>query len=126
MTITEICNKISNLISIVRKPLTQIPAALILCGAVKRPGLSAMLIASKIIKRQAEAGRYFGNLRDGRPNPEEIMERIRIEEIINAIKSEMKVEIGVPIGGITFEGQIVGKTVKGFNINPVHGDGIAR
>ena len=126
MTIASICDKLSKLIATVRKPLRAIPAALIVCGAINRPGLSAMETAANIIRRQAEAGRYFGPLRDGSQNPEEAMEVIRVEEIFNAIKNQLKIDIGVPIGGIQFQGTAVGNVVTGFNVNPVHGDGIAR
>lgn len=130
MTIASICNKINDLISLVRKPLNAIPAALIVCGAINRPGLSAMLITANIIRRQAEAGAYFGPLPDGSANIQEAKERIRVEEIVNAIKSSMKIEVGIPAGSIQIQatGGNAGGPVEvlGFNVNPVHGDGIAR
>lgn len=126
MTIDSICEKLTSLMRTVRKPLRAIPAALIVCGAINRPGLSAIEVASNIIRRQAEAGRYFGALRDGSENPEEAMERIRVEEIFKAVMQMAKVEVGIPIGGIQFQGTAVGNVVTGFNINPVHGDGIVR
>ncbi len=114
----------------VRKPLNAIPAALILCGAVNRPGLSPMLIASNIIRRLPEAGAYFGPLKNGSANIMEAVERIRIEEIVKAIKSDMRIEGGINIGGIQFQGTGASAAgpveVVGFNINPVHVDAIAR
>lgn len=130
MTVESICDKINSLISIVRKPLNAIPAALIVCGAINRPGLSPMLIAARIIRRQTEAGAFSGPLSDGSANIMEAMERVRIEEIVNAIKSDLRVEVGIPIGGIQFQGTGANAAgpveIAGFNINPVHGDGIAR
>ena len=130
MTIASICERINNLITTVRKPLQSIPAVLLVCGAISRPGLSAMLITANIIRRQAEAGAYFGPLPDGTANVQEAKERIRVEEIIKAIKSDMKIEVGIPAGGIQIQatGANAGGPVEvvGFNINPVHGDGIAR
>ena len=61
-----------------------IPAPLILIGVPLRPGLSAIKIASRIIARKSEAGLPVGALPSGGASPDEIMERIRIEEIINA------------------------------------------
>ena len=92
LTIKDICEKIGNLIDTVRIPLPTIPAALIACGAINRPGLSPMLIASEIIRRQPEAGAYFGNLPDGSKNIMEAMEVIRAEVYCNAIKNDLKIE----------------------------------
>ena len=130
MTIESICNSINGLIKTVRKPLNKVPAILLTCGAINRPGLSPMLIASNIIRRQPEAGAIPGPSPNGYANISEAMERIRVEEIVNAIKSDMKIEIGIPIGGIQIQatGANAGGPVEvvGFNINPVHGDGVAR
>ena len=115
----------------VRKPLMPISAALIACGTISRPGLSPMVIASNIISRQSEAGAYFGPLKDGSQNVAEAMERIRVEEIVKAIKEDMKIEMAIPPGGIAIEGTgnaagIPVIQITGTNINPVHGDGLAR
>ena len=131
MTIESICDKLNSLISTVRKPLTAIPAALLVCGAVNRPGLSPMLLASNIIKRYADAGiPSTSTLPDGRPSIARMMERIRAEEFIKAIKTDMKIEVGIPIGSIQIQatGANAGGPVEvlGFNVNPVHGDGVAR
>ena len=87
-----------------------------------------MMIASRIIKRQSEAGAPFGAAADGSANVAEAMERIRVEEMVNALKMESRVQIGMPIGGVQIMatgansgGPVV---VNGFNINMPHGDGI--
>ena len=130
MTIDSICESINRLIETVRKPLTSIPAALIVSGAVRRPGLSPSMIASNIIRRQSEAGAFTGPMKDGSRNVMEAMERVRAEEYINAMKSMAKIEIGIPIGGIQIQatGGNAGGPIEviGYNINPVHGDGIIR
>ena len=115
----------------VRKPLVPISAALIAYGTIKRPGLSPIMIASNIIRRQSEAGAYFGPLKDGSDNISEKMERIRVEEIVNAIKSDMKREVAIPSGGIVIKGtgNVMGMPaieINGTNISPVHGEGLAR
>lgn len=130
-TLDDIYDIILTALNAVRKPLAPISAALIACGTISRPGLSAMMIASNIIRRQSEAGAYFGPLKDGSANISEAMERIRVEEIVNAIKEDMKVEVAIPSGSISIQGtgNAAGTPViqiTGTNINPVHGDGIAR
>lgn len=104
MTIATICEKIGDLISKVRAPMAQIPAVLIACSAIQRPGLSAMVTASNIIRRQAEAGAYFGPLADGSRNIEEAMEVIRVEEIFKAIKEEMSIQGSIAPGAATLTG----------------------
>lgn len=117
-----------NVIEQARKPMTYIPAALLVCSAINRPGLSVMAVASNIIRRQTEAGAPIGPSADGSPNIAERMERIRVEEIFKAIKLDANVQIGLPIGSMQFTGTGANAggpvTVQGFNINPAHGNGI--
>lgn len=128
MNISKICDGIEKAIQMCRVPLTYIPATLLVCSAVQRPGLSAMIIASNIIKRQSEAGAPSGPSADGSQNVSEAMERIRVEEIVKALKMDSRVQVGIPIGGIqiTGTGANAGGPVQiaGFNINNAHGDGI--
>lgn len=128
MTIKSICEKINNLIDTARKPMATIPAAILVCSAINRPGLSPTLIAANIIRRQSEAGAPFGPAADGGANIAEAMERIRVEELVKAIKMDAKVQIGIPIGGILFQGtggNAAGDViVNGCNINAPHGVGI--
>lgn len=77
---------------------TTVPSPLILAGAQTRPGLSATKIASTIIQRKSEAGLPIGALPSGGVSPDEIMERIRIEEIIKAIQEDAKLTIAIPPG----------------------------
>lgn len=64
-----------------------------------RPGMSAKLMASRVIQRQAEAGLNVGPLGTGQINPSEVMERIRMEEIVKAITTEMKIDLAITPGG---------------------------
>lgn len=128
MTIQSICDSINKLITAARTPLATIPSAILVCSAINRPGISPMLIAANIIRRQSEAGAPFGPAADGGANIAEAMERIRVEEIVKAIKMDSKVQIGIPIGGIQFVGTGANAggpvTITGFNINAPHGVGI--
>lgn len=77
---------------------TTVPTPLILVGAQTRPGLSAIKIANTIIQRKSEAGLPIGALPSGAVSPDEIMERIRIEEIIKAIQQDAKLTVAIPPG----------------------------
>lgn len=75
-----------------------IPTPLILFGTPPRSGLSATKIASRIIARKSEAGLPVGALPSGAISPDEIMERIRIEEIIKALQQEAIITVAIPPG----------------------------
>jgi hypothetical protein len=77
---------------------TTIPSPLIIVGGEKRSGLSAIKIANAIIQRKSEAGLPVGALPSGAVSPDEIMERIRIEEIIKAFQEDAKITIAITPG----------------------------
>lgn len=130
MGIESICQSISNLIDKVRAPLSAIPAIILICSAIKRPGLSAMMIAANIIRRQSEAGAPIGANIDGSRNIAEAMEVIRVEEMLKAIHLDGKVEVAIPIGGITSVGSGANSggpvVITSVNTKPVSGYGIFR
>ncbi len=88
--------KILSLTSIGGPPA--VPTPLILVGVPTRAGLSPTKIASNIIARKSEAGLPVGVLPSGAVNPDEIMERIRVEEIIKAIQQDMIISVAIPPG----------------------------
>ena len=89
-------DKILNLSSIGGPP--PVPTPLMLVGVPLRAGLSPTKIASKIIARKSEAGLPVGALPSGAINPDEIMERIRIEEIIKALQEDAIISVAIPPG----------------------------
>lgn len=119
--------KVLNLSSIGGPP--PVPTPLILVGVPKRAGLSPTKIASRIIARKSEAGLPVGALPSGSVNPDEIMERIRVEEIIKAIQQDMIISVAVPPGitltatGISPTGPV---SVFGSTITFIKGYGVAQ
>jgi hypothetical protein len=77
---------------------SSVPSPLILIGAPKRSGLSPTKIASAIIQRKPEAGLPIGSLPSGGVSPDELMERIRIEEIIKALQEDALITVVIPPG----------------------------
>ena len=77
---------------------TPVPTPLILVGVPMRTGLSPTKIASRIIARKSEAGLPVGVLPSGVVSPDELMERIRIEEIVNAFQQEAIITVAIPPG----------------------------
>ena len=75
---------------------TTIPAELLLgarCG-----GFNSSEIAAKIIQRQAEAGIPVGPLPSGEISPDEIMERIRVEEMVEAVSTKLVMQVAIQPG----------------------------
>jgi hypothetical protein len=97
-SISGVLNIILSAFSIPDEPVAPLPPPLIMVGAKLRPGVSASAVASRIISRQSEAGRQVGDVFADGPNNEEAMELIRIEEIINAVLTEAKVDVVIPPG----------------------------
>jgi len=89
-------DKILNLASIGGAPA--IPTPIILIGVPARPGLSPIKIASRIIARKSEAGLPVGALPSGGVSPDELMERIRIEEIVKALQQDAVISVAIPAG----------------------------
>lgn len=129
MDIKKVTDVILAALNLPRTPMEPIPPPLLLSGANIRVGLSARSIAARIITRQSEAGAPVGAMADGSKNISEAMEVIRIEEIINALLTEAKIEIiippGVPITGV---GANVGGPVviQGATISYGQGSGVIR
>lgn len=97
-SISNILSIISAAFKIPDTPLTPLPPPLLLVGGILRPGLSADEIAANIISRQSEAGLLPGNIFADGQNSIELMERIRIQEIINALMLKAKIEVVIPPG----------------------------
>ena len=98
--INKIANGIEKAFSTVRAPLQIIPPILLICELYQRPGLSAIALASSIIKRLPEAGIETGVNNDGSPNKINQFVRILSEEIIQEIKDNARVTCVVEPGTI--------------------------
>jgi len=77
---------------------TVLPAPILFVGVRRKSGLSPTKIASRIISRKSEAGVPIGALPSGGVSPDEIMERIRIEEIVRGFHEDAIVIVGIPPG----------------------------
>lgn len=123
--IIEGFNKLTNLSS--TGAPSPVPVPLIILGVPKRSGLSAIKIATRIISRKSEAGLPVGTLASGIVSPDEIMERIRIEEIIKALQEESVITIAFSAGiALTATGANAGGPVQvvGSTTTPFKGYGV--
>jgi len=94
-----------------------------------RPGLSAEILAASITSRFPEAKIPNGPLLGGTPNSMEILIKIISEEIVEAIQSDMRVDVVTDAGAtVTASGGNAGGPVVcvGATVAPHTGIGIAR
>lgn len=98
--INKIADGIEKAFSTVRAPLQIIPPILLICELYQRPGLSAIALASSIIKRLPEAGIEAGVNNDGSPNKINQFVRILSEEIVQEIKDNARVTCVVESGTV--------------------------
>jgi hypothetical protein len=128
--IDKIVEKITNVIDKVRVPVIPIPAILLLCSVFRRPGLSAMIIAAKVIRRQSEFGAPTGALPDGSSNKMNALISIMAEEIVREVQKSCVVESVIPPGGMTITGFGANAggpvTIIGTNTLPVKATGLPR
>ena len=128
-SISDIFTLISSALNATRTPPPEIPSLLLLAGAKLRVGLSPIMIASKIISRQSEAGAPVGSLPSGGKNVAELMETIRVEEIIKALQIDARIDVAIDPGiALTASGANVGGPVQcvGTTIGIGTGKGIIR
>lgn len=93
--INKIADAIEKAFSTVRAPLADIPPILLICELYQRPGLSAISLASAIIRRLPEAGIETGVNNDGSPNKNNQFVRILCEEIVQELKDNALVTCAV-------------------------------
>lgn len=118
----------SSLIQDERNVLPKLSIPQLLMGKI-RPGLNADAISSSIISRFKEAGIPNGPLSEGTPNAMEELVKIIMDELVDAIQNEMRVDVAVDIGmqvmsnGANSGGPVVS---TGANLQPHTGIGIPR
>lgn len=128
--INQIANGINKAFKYIRPIPKYIPALLLLCEVKNRPGLSAIALASAIIKRLPEIGINTGANPDGTPNVVTKFVRIFVEEMITELKDNARIDVALGSNTITSTGVGVGAagpvTVTSQNILPIVLNGIIR
>ncbi len=124
----EIANFLLFMLEEDRVPIPRLTIGQILF-AKTRPGLNAELLTSSIISRFGEAGIPAGVLADGTPNVMEQYTKVFVEEIVDAIQNQMRVDVVIDQGALLSAnggnagGPIV---VVGSTVAPHTGIGVAR
>ena len=110
----------------VQLPKLSIPKILL---AKSRPGLSSEILSSSVISRFSEAGIPTGPLVGGATNVMENYTKILLEEIVDAIQNDLRVDIVTDAGAtVSASGGNAGGPVVcvGATVAPHTGVGVAR
>ena len=102
--INNITDSVETVLNEARTPAQSPPAIPLYCYGETRPGLSATVLASKIISRLPDIGIPNGVNPDGSENVVNKFVRVICEEIVNAIKDDAVVMTGIPMGKISVTG----------------------
>lgn len=95
----SVLNALKNLFKIPTIPTGNlVPASLLAYAGNLKPGMDADKIAARIIRRKSEAGLPVGPLPGGQTAPDEIMEKIRMEEIIKALQQDARIDVCTKAG----------------------------
>ena len=114
MNTKQICTSISNVINkYTRMAFSTIPALIMVCSLIKRPGLSVTMSTANIIKAQACFGAPTGDLPDGTPNMMNALVKEVVNEVYRALREDAQIQIG---GG---PGSIMSVTTGGNAAGPV-------
>lgn len=117
--------------SLMKQPAQTLPPPLVFLGAKLRPGLSARDMAARVISRFSEADAVGGEIFQEGDNVMTALEVIRMEEIVNAIQTEMKITSAIDPGAILVQSNGVGYAgwpVASIGTNPsiVSSNGVAQ
>jgi len=108
--------------SIMKSPAQTLPPPLIMIGSKMRPGLSARDLSARVISRFSEADAVGGEIFQGGDNVMTALEVIRMEEIVSAIQTEMKISSVIDPGSILVQSNGVGYAgwpVASVGTNPI-------
>jgi hypothetical protein len=103
-SVNQICKDLNDILHLAIPCLPKIPPVLLALGAPSRKGLNKKLIASKIISRFSEVGIPNGPDAAGNANVMEAFAALVVEEIIDAICFDARVDISFRPQGIMFVG----------------------
>jgi len=108
--------------SMMKQPADSLPPPLIMIGSKMRPGLSARDMAARVISRYSESDAVGGEVFQDGNNIMVALEVIRMQEIVNAIQTELKVTTVIDPGAILIQSQgigFAGTPVNSVGTNPM-------
>ena len=96
MNIANIVDTVTNTLNSAKTPVNILPALLLKCTALTRPGLSAYRITSEIIKNNEKLDIPTDDNPDGKPNMINQYTYNVVKCIVDAIKNDASVQVAIP------------------------------
>jgi hypothetical protein len=96
MNIANIVDTVTNTLNTAKTPVNILPALLLKCTALTRPGLSAYRITSEIIKNNEKLDIPTDDNPDGKPNMINQYTYNVVKCIVDAIKNDASVQVAIP------------------------------
>lgn len=127
--VDQITSAIRNLFTnTLRKPAVQVPAIIMICSLMKRPGLSSIISLGNICKNLSDEGIPTEKLPDGTPNLMTKFANAVTKEIYRALKEDANIQIALPSGALNIQttgGNAGGPVIStGTNLMPGKGIGL--
>ena len=103
LTIDKIAQAMQKAIEKTRIPANTLPALLLFCTAMKRPGLSASKIAANAISNHTALGIPTDENPDGSPNVINQYTYNIVKSVVDAIKDDGVVQVAIPAGTLMIQ-----------------------
>lgn len=111
-----------------RSPAKLISGIIMICGLLRRPGLSCILSTGNIIQALSKNGIPTDNLPDGSPNLMNLMVSAIVCEVYRAMKEDANIQVAIEPGSInviaTGSSPSGPVTCSGPNVNFATGKGL--
>ena len=101
MNISSIVNTVTNTLEASKIPASILPPQLLKCTALQRPGLSAIKIASEIIRNNRALDIDTDENPDGSPNLINEYTYNIVKTFVDAIKNDASVQAVIPSGAMS-------------------------
>ena len=102
----------------VSAPAKAIAGIILLCGLMKRPGLSTILAVASVSEKMGVLGLPTGEFSDGTPNYMQQFSYLMFDEAFKQIRERMKIDVVLAPGSTTVQ---VGPSGTGTNVNIMQG-----
>ena len=103
MTISNIVNTVTNTLESAKVPANVLPALLLKCTSLTRPGLSAYKTATEVIQNNEKLGIPTGPNPDGSENLINAYTYSIVKALIESIKNDAAVQVAVPMQSLMIQ-----------------------
>lgn len=122
MNLDNLARTMRNAFERMKTPAEILPPFLLYCTAIRRPGMSASEVASRVIANNAALGIETGDNPDGTPNVVNQYTYNIVKEVIEELKRNAVVHVAIPSNSIMVktEGGNAGGPVIGIGSNIIN------